>query len=57
MSQDLKCFFGVHKYSVLEQKDIKNSYGIVVGTTVISQCTNCGKVKEKRVYTDTSQIK
>ena len=42
MSQDLKCFFGVHKYSVLEQKDIKNSYGIVVGSTVISVTTHNG---------------
>ena len=52
MSQDFKCFVGLHKLEVLEKKDIKNPYGAVVGTTIISRCTNCGKVFEKAIYLD-----
>lgn len=52
MSQDLKCYFGLHKYEVHAEKDVKNPYGAVVGTTIISRCTNCGKIKETTVYTD-----
>ena len=52
MSQDLKCYLGLHKYEVLESKDIKNPYGAVIGVTIISRCSNCGKLKETSVYTD-----
>lgn len=52
MSNDLKCYFGLHHYEVLESKDIKNPYGAVVGTTIISRCTNCGKIREDVIYTD-----
>lgn len=52
MSQDLKCYLGLHHYEVLEKKDIKNPYGAIVGTAIISRCYNCGKIKENTVYTD-----
>lgn len=52
MSQDLKSWLGLHKYEVLEKKDVKNPYGAIVGTTIISRCTNCGKIHETTVYTD-----
>lgn len=52
MSQDLKCWLGLHKYEVIEKKDIKNPYGAIVGMTIISRCTNCGKIHEDTVYTD-----
>lgn len=52
MSQDFKCAIGLHKYEVLEKKDIKNPYGAIVGMTIISRCTNCGNIKENTVYTD-----
>ena len=52
MSQDFKCAIGLHKYEVLEKKDIKNLYGAIVGMTIISRCTNCGKIKETTIYTD-----
>ena len=54
MSNDFKCFIGLHKYEVLEKKDIKNPYGAVVGTTIISRCSNCGRIHENAVYTDNS---
>ena len=57
MSQDLKCFFSLHKYEVLEEKELKNPYGIVVGNNIISRCTNCGKIKIMSVYTDTSHLR
>ena len=54
MSQDIKCFFGLHKYEVLEKKEIKNPYGAIVGTTIISRCSSCGKIKEKAICTDSN---
>lgn len=52
MAQDVKCYFGLHKYEVLEQKELLNPYDVVIGTVIISRCTNCGKIKEKVIYTD-----
>ena len=52
MSQDFKCFIGLHKYEVIEKKDVKNPYSAIIGTIIISRCTNCGKIKETTVYTD-----
>lgn len=52
MGQDLKCFIGLHRYEVIDTKELKNPYGITVGTVIISRCTNCGKIKEKPIYTD-----
>ena len=52
MSNDFKCFIGLHKYEVLEKKDIKNPYSAIVGMTIISRCANCGKIKEIPVYLD-----
>lgn len=52
MSQDFKCAIGLHKYEVIEKKDVKNPYGVIIGTTIISCCTNCGKIKETTIYTD-----
>ena len=52
MSQDFKCSIGRHKYEVIEKKDVKNPYSAIIGTIIISRCTNCGKIKETTVYTD-----
>lgn len=57
MSQDLKCFFGLHKFEVLKEEVVKHPYGTVVGTVVISRCKNCGKIKSKTIYTDTNSIR
>ena len=57
MSQDLKCFVGLHHCEVLEQKEVKNPYGVIVGTTIISRCVNCGKIKVSTVYTDTNNLR
>ena len=52
MSQDFKCAIGLHKYEVIEKKDVKNPYSAIIGTIIISRSTNCGKIKETTVYTD-----
>ncbi len=57
MSQDCKCFFGLHKYEIIDRYEIKNPYGIVIGTTIVSRCSNCGKLKEKHVYTDNQYLR
>jgi len=57
MSQDLKCFFGLHKFEVLKEEAVKHPYGTVVGTVVISRCKNCGKIKSKTIYTDTNNLR
>jgi hypothetical protein len=52
MSPDFKCFFGLHKYEVLEKKEVTNPYNAKLGITIISRCSNCGKIIEHTVYTD-----
>lgn len=54
MSQDCKCFLGVHKYEIVDNYEVKNPYGVVIGTTIVSRCINCGKIKEKFVPTNKS---
>ena len=39
MSQDFKCAIGLHKYEVIEKKDVKNPYSAIIGTIIISRCT------------------
>ena len=46
MSQDFRCFFGVHRYELLEQQEVNDERNAtVVGINYISRCTNCGKLK------------
>ena len=47
MSQNVWCrFFNIHKYEVLKEEELKNSYGILIGKVIISRCSNCGKIKQ-----------
>lgn len=46
MSQDFKCFFGVHKYELLDKQEVTDERNTnVIGINYISRCTNCGKIK------------
>jgi hypothetical protein len=46
MSQDFRCFFGIHRYELLEQQEVTDERNAtVVGINYISRCTNCGKLK------------
>lgn len=53
MTQNVWCrFFNIHKYEILKEEELKNSYNILVGKVIISRCSNCGKIKSVRIYTD-----
>ena len=41
MSQDFRCFFGVHRYELLEQQEVTDERNAtVVGINYVSRCTN-----------------
>lgn len=44
----------MHKYQIHKETEIKNGYGIVIGTAIVSRCNNCGKIRIKRVFTDSN---
>lgn len=44
MSQDFKCFLGIHKYELLETKEVKNFRDEITKLIYISRCSNCGKI-------------
>lgn len=43
--KDLKCLFGLHKYEIHEEEFTNCPKGHVIGKTIISRCTHCGKIK------------
>ena len=46
MKQDFKCFFGCHKYEIVKEEPVKLAgTDIVVGKAIVSECTNCGKIR------------
>ena len=54
MRQNILCkFFGIHKYEVLKEEELKDVHGIVIGKVIISRCINCGKIKSIKIYTET----
>ena len=40
----LLCLFGLHKYEVLREEDVK-CFDEVVGKAIINRCDCCGKIK------------
>lgn len=54
ITQDFKCAIGLHKCVIEERQPIRNPYDIIIGTTIITKCTNCGKIKEFSYYTDSN---
>ena len=54
MTQNVWCnLFGIHKYEVLKEEELRDAHGILVGKVIISRCSNCGKIKSVRIYTET----
>ena len=46
MTQNVWCkIFGIHKYEVLKEEELRDAHGILVGKVIISRCSNCGKIK------------
>ena len=54
MSPNIWCkFFGIHKYEILKEEELKDTHGTLVGKVIVSRCINCGKIKSVRIYTET----
>ena len=50
MKQDLKCMLGSHKYEVYKEENVKLAgTDIIVAKTIISRCSNCGKIKSEEI--------
>lgn len=53
MKQNIWCkFFNFHKYEILREESFLNKHGDTVGTLIISKCSNCGKIKTTKIYTE-----
>lgn len=53
MKQNLWCrFLNLHKYEIIKEETLTNKRGDVIGTVIISRCTNCGKIKSQTIYTE-----
>lgn len=53
MKQNIWCkIFKLHKYEILKEVDKVDARGNIIGTIIISRCTNCGKIKEDVIYTE-----
>ena len=53
MKQNIWCrFLGLHKYEILKEENLNNKHGDIIGTVIISKCSNCGKIKQTTVYTE-----
>lgn len=50
ISQDAKCFIGLHKYEVLKEECVFNERREIVSKAIVNRCTNCGKIKVSYVY-------
>ena len=50
ISQDFKCWIGLHKSKEFEEPYIiKDINGLELEKIYVSQCTNCGKMSKMRV--------
>ena len=54
MKQNVWCkFLNLHKYEILKEEELRDTHGTLVGKVIVSRCTNCGKIKSVRIYTET----
>lgn len=62
MGQDLKCFFGVHKFEIVKELEVKDIVSDdvnscpTVGINIIRCCTNCGKLKSRFVASNINNL-
>ena len=53
MSINVWCrFFNLHKYEIIKEENITDRHGNIIGITIISKCSNCGKIKHYTIYTE-----
>lgn len=52
-NQNVWCkFLNLHKYEIIEKVAKVDAKDNVIGTVIISRCTNCGRIKAKTIYTE-----
>lgn len=56
ISQDFKCFVGLHKYEVYKEEIITDNYDKIKGKVIISRCNNCGKLKLTYINTKNNTL-
>lgn len=49
MTQDLKCFFNIHKLENIEVIEVKNQYNETTKKIYVNRCTNCGRIISKHI--------
>lgn len=53
MKQNVWCkIFNLHKYDILREETLTDRHGNIIGTVIISRCTNCGKITHTTIYTE-----
>ena len=53
MKQNLWCkIFNLHKYEIIKEENFNNIHRDIIGTIIISRCTNCGKIKHTKIITE-----
>ena len=45
MSNDFKCFVGLHKDEIYKEVEVRDKNNNAVGINVVLKCTNCGRIK------------
>ena len=56
MGLNKQCFIGLHHYEVYKEVEVKDNNDTTVGISIISRCTNCGKIKIEFVATDANYL-
>lgn len=52
MKQNIWCkLFNLHKYEIIKEDFYYNKHGDIIGNTIISRCSNCGKIKHTKIIT------
>ena len=53
MKQNVWCkFLNLHKYEIMQEEKKTDRKGNVIGKVILSRCTNCGKIKYIKIYTE-----
>lgn len=45
------CWLGQHNYTIHKELDLTTMSSTVIGTVIISRCTNCGKIIQDKIRT------
>jgi hypothetical protein len=60
MSDNKRCYFGLHHYEVYKEVEVKEltgeNKGSTCGINIVSRCSNCGKIKVTFVATDANYL-